>query len=292
MNWQQHKSYATVLGHRMAYVEAGKGAPIVLLHGNPTSSYIWRTVIPALEGMGRVIAPDLIGMGDSDKLGPEDPTRYTFLRHRNFVDALLDELGVTENVTLVLHDWGSALGFDWARRHPTAVRAIAYMEAIVTTLKSWDDWEESSRALFQAFRSEQGEKLILQDNAFIEMVLPAGTLRPLDTEEMDEYRRPFMEPGEGRLPTLTWPRQIPAEGEPAEVVRIVEEYAAWLAKAPGIPKLFVNAEPGVVLRDRQRAACRKWPDQTEITVSGAHFVQEDSGTEIGTALASWLTTLP
>lgn len=176
-NWQQRKSFAQVLGHRMAYVEVGEGAPIVLLHGNPTSSYIWRAIIPALEGLGRVIAPDLIGMGDSDKLGPEDTSRYTFLRHRDFLDALLDELGVTENVTLVLHDWGSALGFDWAHRHPGAVRAIAYMEAIVTTLDSWEEWPESSRALFQAFRSAQGEALILRDNAFIEMVLPAGALR-------------------------------------------------------------------------------------------------------------------
>lgn len=292
MNWQQRKSYATVHGRRMAYVETGQGAPIVLLHGNPTSSYIWRSVIPALAGMGRVIAPDLIGMGDSDKLGPEDPARYTFLRHRDFMDALLDELGVTENVTLVVHDWGSALGFDWARRHPGAVRGIAYLEAIVTTLKSWDEFDESSRDLFQALRSEQGEQLILADNAFVEMILPAGTLRTLTDEEMAEYRRPFLTPGEDRLPTLTWPRQIPAEGQPAEVVRIVEEYGAWLATTPGIPKLFVNAEPGVVLGDRQREVCRTWPDQTEITVPGAHFVQEDSGAQIGAAVADWMTTLP
>ena len=290
-NWQQRKSYATVLGHRMAYVEAGAGAPIVLLHGNPTSSYIWRTVIPALEGLGRIIAPDLIGMGDSDKLGPEDPDRYTFRRHRDFLDALLDQLGVTEHITLVLHDWGSALGFDWARRHPGTVRAIAYMEAIITTLESWDDWREDSRELFQAFRSDQGEKLILEDNAFVETVLPAGILRTLDDAEMAEYRRPFRQPGDDRLPTLTWPRQIPAEGEPADVVRIVEEYGPWLATTPGIPKLFVNTEPGVILQDRQRAVCRAWPDQTEITVPGLHFVQEDSGAEIGAAIAQWLTDL-
>jgi haloalkane dehalogenase len=291
-SWPDRKSYTDVLGHRMAYVEAGEGAPIVLLHGNPTSSYVWRAVIPALEGLGRVIAPDLIGMGDSDKLGPRDATRYTFLRHRDFLDALLAALGVADEVTLVLHDWGSALGFDWARRHPEAVRAIAYMEAIVTSLRSWQDWPEPSRALFQALRSDQGEKLILQDNAFIETVLPAGTLRPLNAEEMAEYRRPFRAPGEDRLPTLVWPRQIPAEGVPTEVAHIVEQYGSWLATTPGIPKLFVNAEPGVVLRDHQRSVCRTWPDQTEITVSGLHFVQEDAGPLIGAAVAEWLRDLP
>ena len=290
-SWEQRKSYADVLGHRMAYVEEGEGAPIVLLHGNPTSSYIWRTIIPDLNGLGRVIAPDLIGMGDSDKLGPEDRTRYTFVRHRDFLDALLEKLGVTGNVTLVVHDWGSALGFDWARRHTGPVRGIAYMEAILTTLQSWDQWPESSRELFQALRTDQGEEMVLKNNVFIEKILPGWTLRTLDDEEMAEYRRPYLEPGESRLPTLTWPRQIPAEGKPADVTRIVEGYAQWLATTPGIPKLFVNAEPGVIMRDRQRAVCRAWPDQTEITVAGKHLVQEDSGAEIGAAIAEWLSRL-
>jgi haloalkane dehalogenase len=290
-SWQQRKSYADVLGHRMAYVEEGEGAPIVLLHGNPTSSYLWRTIIPVLNGLGRVIAPDLIGMGDSDKLGPEDPARYTFVRHRDFLDALLEKLGVTGNVTLVVHDWGSGLGFDWARRHPGAIRGIAYMEAIITTLRSLDEWSDSSRELFRAFRSDQGEQLILEDNAFVEKMLPRGILRALDDEEMAEYRRPYREPGDSRLPTLTWPRQLPVGGEPADVTRIVEEYAQWLATTPGIPKFFVNAEPGVILRDRQRAVSRAWPDQTEITVPGRHFVQEDSGVEIGAAIAGWLSRL-
>ncbi|MFD3524579.1 haloalkane dehalogenase [Streptomyces sp. NPDC058653] len=290
-SWKQRKSYADVLGHRMAYIDEGEGAPIVLLHGNPTSSYVWRDVIPALEGLGRIIAPDLIGMGDSEKLGADDPTRYTLVRHRDFLDALLEKLGVTENVTLVVHDWGSALGFDWARRQPGAVRGIAYMEAIVAPLYSWDHWPEVSRELFQAFRTDQGEDLVLENNAFVEMVLPAGIIRSLTEEEMAEYRRPYLDKGEGRLPTLTWPRQIPAEGDPADVWRIVEEYGEWLAKAQGIPKLFVNAEPGAVLLDRQRAFCRTWPDQTEITVPGIHFVQEDSGAQIGEAVAGWLSRL-
>ena len=290
-NWQQRKSYADVLGHRMAYVAEGRGAPIVFLHGNPTSSYIWRSVIPALGGLGRIIAPDLIGMGDSDKLGPEDPARYTFGRHRDFLDALLEKLGVTGNATLVIHDWGSALGFDWARRHPGAVRAIAYMEAIVTTMRSWEQWAQSSREHFKAFRTDRGEEMVLQDNYFVETFLPAGIIRTLDDEEMAEYRRPYLEPGDSRLPTLTWPRQIPAEGQPADVTRIVEDYVRWLGTTPGLPKLFVNADPGAILRDRQRAVCRTWPDQTEITVPGVHFIQEDSGAEIGKAIVDWLGSL-
>lgn len=290
-SWQQHKSYADVLGHRMAYVEHGEGAPIVFLHGNSTSSYIWRTVIPAVTGLGRVIAPDLIGMGDSDKLGPQDPARYTFVRHREFLDALLAQLGITENVIFVVHDWGSALGFDWAWRHPHAVRGIAYMEAITTPLDSWDQWPESSRALFQGFRSRHGEEMILRHNTFVEEILPAGVLRDLTDEEMAEYRRPYLEPGESRLPTLTWPRQIPVGGQPPDVTLIVEQYGRWLASTPGIAKLFINAEPGTIMGDPQRAFVRTWPDQTEITVPGRHFVQEDSGAEIGDALARWLSYL-
>jgi haloalkane dehalogenase len=291
--WQQRKAHAEVLGHRMAYLDEGDGAPIVLLHGNPTSSYLWRQVIPALEGHGRIIAPDLIGMGDSEKLGPEDPTRYSFARHREFLDRLLEKLGVTENVTFVIHDWGSALGFDWAHRHPGAVRGIVYMEAIAAPLDSWQQWPERAREVFQAFRSPQGEDLILRNNSFVEGVMfGSGTLRELTEEEKAEYRRPYLDEGDDRLPTLAWPRQLPIAGEPAEIVRMVEEYGQWLARTPGIPKLFVNAEPGAILVDAQREFCRTWPDQTEITVAGSHFVQEDSGPEIGKAIAEWLSTLP
>jgi haloalkane dehalogenase len=289
--WAAGKSYADVLGHRMAYVEEGEGAPIVLLHGNPTSSYLWRSVIPELRGLGRIIAPDLIGMGDSQKLGADDPERYTFARHREFLDALLGTLGVTGDVTFVVHDWGSALGFDWTRRHPGAVRAIAYMEAIVTPLRSWRQWPAGSRELFGAFRSARGEELILRDNVFVERVLfGSGTLRELTEAEKAEYRRPFLRPGDERLPSLAWPRQLPIEGEPAGVVRTVEEYGRWLAATPGIRKLFVNARPGAILLGAQREFCRSWPDQTEVTVAGSHFVQEDSGPEIGRHIAGWLAT--
>jgi len=263
----------------------------VLLHGNPTSSFLWRTVMPELTGLGRCIAPDLIGMGDSDKLGADDARRYTFARHREFLDALLDALGVDGDVTLVIHDWGSALGFDWARRHPDRVRAIAYMEAIVRPLDSWDEWPEIARGVFQAMRSPAGEEMVLDNNFFVEQLLPRSVVQPLDDDTFDEYRRPFAAPGDDRLPTLVWPRQIPIGGEPADVVADCAAYADWLATTPGLPKLFVNADPGVILIGAQREFCRAWPDQTEVTVPGSHFLQEDSGPEIGRAIAAWLRRL-
>lgn len=287
--WRASKRYTQVLGRRMAYVEQGSGAPIVFLHGNPTSSFLWRSVLPELSSLGRCIAPDLIGMGDSDKLPADDPARYTFVRHREFLDALLDALGVTGEVTLVVHDWGSALGFDWARRHPDRVRGIVYMEAIVAPYADWDAWPDAARPMFQSLRSPDGEQLILERNMFVERILPGSVLRALSEDELDEYRRPFAAPGEDRLPTLIWPRQIPIGGEPPEVVEVCAAYADWLAHTPGLPKLFVNAEPGAILTGAQREFCRTWPDQTEITVSGVHFVQEDSGKEIGSAIAGWLS---
>ena len=287
--WRASKRYTQVLGRRMAYVEQGSGAPIVFLHGNPTSSFLWRSVLPELSSLGRCIAPDLIGMGDSDKLPADDPARYTFVRHREFLDALLDSLGVTGEVTLVVHDWGSALGFDWARRHPDRVRGIVYMEAIVAPYADWDAWPDAARPMFQSLRSPDGEQLILERNMFVERILPGSVLRALSEDELDEYRRPFAAPGEDRLPTLVWPRQIPIGGEPPEVVEVCAAYADWLAHTPGLPKLFVNAEPGAILTGAQREFCRTWPDQTEVTVSGVHFVQEDSGKEIGSAIAGWLS---
>jgi haloalkane dehalogenase len=290
--WQQTKSYIEVLGRRMAYVEQGQGAPIVLLHGNPTSSFLWRSVIPHLAGSGRCIAPDLIGMGDSEKLPADDAARYTFIRHREFLDALLEQLGITSRVTLVVHDWGSALGFDWAARHPQAIRGIAYMEAIVRPLSGWDEFPEAARGIFQGMRSPAGEQMILEQNVFVERILPASILRKLTGEEMDEYRRPFLAEGEDRLPTLVWPRQIPIGGEPADVVEICGAYAGWLAETPGLPKLFIDADPGTILTGSQREFCRGWPDQEEVTVPGVHFIQEDSGEQIGQAIAGWLDRLP
>lgn len=275
---------------RMAYVEAGRGDPIVFLHGNPTSSYLWRNVIPHVAPLGRRLAPDLIGMGDSDKLTPSGADRYRFAEHRTYLDALLEQLGVGERVTLVLHDWGSVLGFDWARRHPSAVKGIAYMEAIVR-VPHLADMAEPVRLAFQALRSAAGEQMILQDNLFIEQMLPGAVLRPLTDAEMAEYRRPYLEPGEGRRPMLTWPREVPFDGEPADVAAIVEANERWLGTS-AVPKLFIDAEPGLLMAlPGWREVCRGFPNQREVTVAGLHFIQEDSPEAIGVAIADWLRSL-
>jgi len=291
MTWTE-KKFAEVNGRRMAYVETGDpdGDPIVFLHGNPTSSYLWRNIIPYAERFGRCVALDLIGMGDSEKLPDSGPERYRFVEHREYLHALLAQLDVTRNVTLVIHDWGSALGFDWANRNRDAVKGIAYMEAIVKS-RSWDDFPERARPAFEGFRSPAGEKMVLEENFFVERMLPGSILRDLTDEEMTEYRRPFAEPGESRRPTLTWPRQIPIDGEPADVTAIVDAFAAWIATA-AFPKLFINAEPGAILGEGEsRDFCRSWVNQTEVTVKGSHFIQEDSPDEIGRALADWLGTI-
>lgn len=269
----------------MAYVEVGSGDPIVFLHGNPTSSYLWRGVIPHVAGLGRCIAPDLIGMGDSGKLADSGPDAYRYVQHREYLDELLRLLEVRDRVTLVGHDWGSVLAFDWAVRHPGSVRGIAYMEAIVTPV-TWEDWPEAARPIFRAMRSEAGEQIVLEKNVFVERILPASMLSDVAPAEMDEYRRPFLEPGEDRRPMLTWPRQIPLGGHPADVHALVADYAARLA-AWDVPKLFINADPGSILVGRARDVCRAWPNQTEVTVPGIHFIQEDSPDLIGTAIAGW-----
>jgi len=274
-----------VLGRRMAFVELGEGRPIVFQHGNPTSSYLWRNIMPHLADQGRCIAPDLIGMGDSDKLDGSGPGSYRFVEHRQYLNALLDTLGVGANVTLVLHDWGSGLGFDWANRHRDVIKGIAYMEAIVQPV-TWAAWPEAARQIFQGFRSPAGEEMVLEKNVFVEAVLPASILRTLTDAEMAVYRRPFAEAGEARRPTLTWPRQIPIEGGPADVTAIVRDYGAWLSTSE-VPKLFINADPGAILIGPQREFCRQWPRQQEVTVKGSHFIQEDSPDEIGQAIAGW-----
>lgn len=282
------KSTVAVLGSQMAYVERGEGDPIVFLHGNPTSSYLWRDIIPHLEDLGRCIAPDLIGMGDSDRLAPSGPDRYRFVEHRRYLDEFLDAVGVSDDVTLVIHDWGSALGFDWANRHRDAVKGIAHMESLVATM-TWDVWPGSATKIFQAMRSPAGEEIILVKNVFVERILPSSILRDLTEEEMDEYRRPFVEPGESRRPTLSWPRQLPIEGDPADVDEIVADYAGWLADS-NVPKLFVNAEPGFfspLILD----ATRGWTNQEVVTVPGIHFIQEDSPDEIGSAIRAWYQSL-
>jgi haloalkane dehalogenase len=275
-----------VLDSEMAYVDTGTGDPVVFLHGNPTSSYLWRNVIPHVERVTRCLAPDLIGMGDSGKSAGGS---YRFADHARYLEAWLDALGLVRNVVLVVHDWGSALGFDWAWRHPERVRGVAYMEAIVQPL-TWEQWPGPARAVFQAMRSPAGEEMVLQKNVFVDRILPASVLRGLTEAEMAVYRRPYREPGESRRPTLTWPREIPIDGQPADVVAIVARYAQWLA-ASLLPKLFVNADPGVILTGAQREFCRSWPNQREVTVKGSHFIQEDSPGEIGRAVADFVSHL-
>ena len=283
------KKEVIVKGKTMSYVEMGEGTPIIFQHGNPTSSYLWRNIMPHLQDQGRCIAIDLIGMGDSDKLDNPDASSYTFVQHREYLDGALEALGVESDVTLVIHDWGSALGFDWANRHRDAVKGIAYMEGIVRPV-SWDEWPEAARGVFQGFRSTAGEEMVLDKNTFVERVLPGSILRDLSEEEMEIYRRPFQNSGEDRRPTLTWPRQIPIDGTPADVVEIVQAYADWLTEAD-LPKLFINADPGAILIGAQREFCRSWPNQTEVKVWGNHFLQEDSPHEIGKAIAAWRKTI-
>ena len=272
----------------MAYVDEGPadGDPIIFLHGNPTSSYLWRNIIPHCTGIARCLAPDLIGMGMS---GSSPSGSYRFVDHAGWLDAWMDGMRLDSNITFVVHDWGSALGFHWAKRHPEAMKGIAYMEAIVRPV-TWEEWPEAAARVFQGFRSEAGEEMVLEKNIFVERVLPGSVLRGLTDEEMERYRQPYLEPGESRRPTLTWPREIPISGEPADVVEIASAYAEYLAETE-TPKLFINAEPGAILRGPQREFCRSWKNQTEVTVPGNHFVQEDSPHEIGQAIRDWYAGL-
>lgn len=279
--------FVEVMGRRMAYTEMGEGDPIVFQHGNPTSSYLWRNVMPHCAHLGRCIAVDLIGMGDSEKLPQSGPHRYTYAEHRDYLFAAWKALGISENVVMVLHDWGGALGFDWAFQNQKAVQGLAYMETIVAPVPTWDDWPESARAIFQAMRSEAGEEMVLEKNVFVERILPASIERDLTEAEMTVYRAPYLEAGESRRPTLTWPRQIPIAGEPAEVVEVVKRYSDWLARSE-VPKLFVDADPGVILTGELRAFCKGWANQTSVTVPGLHFVQEDSPDRIGAAVAGFV----
>jgi haloalkane dehalogenase len=281
--------YQEIAGRRMAYIDEGQGDAIVFQHGNPTSSYLWRNVMPHLEGLGRLVACDLIGMGGSDKLSPSGPDRYHYAEQREFLFALWDALNLGDRVVLVLHDWGSVLGFDWANQHRDRVQGIAYMEAIVTPM-TWTDFHPSVRGVFQGFRSPEGERMVLEQNIFVEGVLPGAIRRRLSDEEMNHYRRPFVDPGEDRRPTLSWPRNIPIDGEPAEVTALVNEYRGWLEESH-VPKLFVNAEPGAILAGRIRDYAQTWQNQTEITVPGVHFLQEDSPHEIGSAVAQFVRRL-
>ena len=272
-----------VLDTQMSYVDTGTGRPVVFLHGNPTSSYLWRNIVTHVRDAARCLAPDLVGMGRS---GRAPSGSYRFVDHSRYLDAWFDAVGLEEKVILVGHDWGSALAFHWANRHRDRIAGVVYMEAIVQSL-TWDQWPSAASRIFQGFRSGSGESMILENNLFVERVLPGSIIRDLTEQEMDVYRSPFLETGESRRPTLTWPREIPLDGQPADVVSIVDEYSAWLSGSQ-VPKLFVNAEPGAILTGSQRDFCRTWPNQTEVTVKGVHFVQEDSPDEIGDAIIRWI----
>ena len=283
------KKKITINNKTMSYIDEGEGDAIIFQHGNPTSSYLWRNVMPHLEGQGRLIACDLIGMGDSEKLTNSGPDSYNYFEHRDFLFTLLEELNIGKQVVFVIHDWGSALGFDWSFQNQDRIQGIAYMEGIVKPV-TWDEWPENATKVFQGFRSEAGESMVLDKNIFVERVLPSSIMRELSEEEMDEYRRPFLNPGEDRRPTLSWPRQIPIQGEPKEVVEVVENYSKWLSSSD-LPKLFINADPGSILTGKQREFCRSWPNQEEVTVKGTHFMQEDSPDEIGKAVSRFVSKL-
>lgn len=287
--WRAKKKFVTVEGRKMAYIEMGSGNPIVFQHGNPTSSYLWRNILPKLSTFGRCIALDLIGMGDSDKLPDSGPTRYTLAEHRRFFDGALAALGVREHVTLVIHDWGSSLGFDWCRRHPGAVEGVCYMEGIVKRL-TWEEFPAAATEIFHVFRSPAGEEAVLQNNVFVEAVLPGAILRKLTDEEMNAYRAPFLNPGEDRRPMLTWPRQIPLADEPVEVCENVDAYGAYMKDAP-FPKLMIAGDPGMIMNGSPGTFARTWKNQEIVTVPGLHFLQEDSPDEIAAAITAWLTKI-
>ena len=284
------KQKISINNKNIAYAESGSGDPIIFLHGNPTSSYLWRNITPHLESQGRCICIDLIGMGDSDKLDNPDENSYQFEEHYHYVNAAIESLTNGENTTFVIHDWGSALGFNWCYHNPDSVKGIAYMEAIVKEM-TWEDWRDEAKGIFQGFRSDAGESLVLEKNYFVERVLPGSIIRRLSDEEIEEYRRPFLNPGEDRRPTLSWPREIPIEGQPANVCEIVNQYAEWM-QTNDIPKLFINAEPGAITTGRIRDFCRSWKNQTEVTVKGVHFIQEDSPDDIGKAISTWYKNIP
>jgi haloalkane dehalogenase len=279
------KSKVLIDNKEMAYVDIGSGETMLFLHGNPTSSYLWRNIMPYFSDYKRCVAPDLIGMGDSDKLDSNSPGTYSYMEHRKWLNLILDRLELGTKLILVLHDWGTALGFDWALRNIDRVAGIVYMEGIVCPL-TWNDWDDKSTPVFQGFRSEAGEKMVIEKNIFVEKVLPGSVLRGLTEEEMNVYRRPFINKAD-RRPTLDFPNQIPIEGHPKDVIEIVKNYAEFFSNHK-VPKLFINAEPGAILVGKQREFCRTWPNQNEITVPGSHFIQEDSPDLIGEGMLNWL----
>lgn len=284
------KKAIEVQGQTMAYVDEGTGDPVVFLHGNATSSYMWRNIMPYIEGSARLIAIDNIGQGDSGRLANSGPESYTLAEHQTFIDAILEALGVTDNVTFVMHDWGGPLGLTWAQRNPGAIKGLAHCETLVCDHPGYDDYPDAVGAMLKRLRGPEGEQLVLEENFFVEKIFTAGVIRDIDDETMAEIRRPYVEAGEARRATLTWPRQIPIAGEPKDVADLVEGIAAWMAENT-LSKLFINVAPGQIIFERDLAIIRSWPNQTEVTVRGLHHPQEDSPDDIGVALRDWYASI-
>ncbi|MGY8957863.1 MAG: haloalkane dehalogenase, partial [Alphaproteobacteria bacterium] len=240
------KKYLEVNGRRLAYVDEGEGDPIVFVHGNATSSYMWRNIMPHLEGLGRLIALDNIGQGDSDKLPDSGPGSYMIPEHLIYFDGALEALGVRENVTLVMHDWGGSLGLSWANRHPDALKGLAHCEIVVANHASYDSYRDGHGERVRRAQGPEGEALVLEGNFFVENVFTGGVIREVDAETMAEIRRPYEESGEARRPTLSWVRQIPIGGKPADVAELSERLSSWMTTID-TPKLFIEGDPGQII---------------------------------------------
>lgn len=281
------KKYAMVLGRRMAYVEVGKGDPIVFFHGNPTSSYLWRNVMPHIERQGRLIAPDMIGMGDSEKLSMTDPSRYSLLQRMNYLYTLLERIGVKQRVTLVMHDWGAMFGTYWAylnRRNPDAIKAIVLTDPLLTQYNS--TVSPLLAGYLKFYKSNEGQRELIENNNMIEVFIPGQVMRNLTEKEMDEYRRPYKMPGAARWPVSEFPKSLPLDGFPRASVKFFERSARWLATTK-VKKLFFNGIPGgqaLLIKPQMRT----WPNLETINVKGLHYVQEDSPHVIGKSISKWL----
>lgn len=278
-------NFVEVKGSQMHYVDVGEGDPIVFVHGNPTSSYLWRNVIPHLSGQGRCIAPDLIGFGKSDK--PE--LNYRVYDHAEYFEGFIKALDL-ERITLVLHDWGGFIGLSYAARHLDNIRALALMETVVRPMRSTDR-SESFNKTFGMLRSEAGREKVLKENFFVERILPGSVLRKLTDAEMDAYRAPFASE-KSRIPTWVFPNEIPIDGQPPDVHADIWEIGDKVARA-SIPTLLLTFEPGAIMGPVEIAWCMDtFPNLTvEHMGEGIHFVQEDQPEAIGKTISNWLSGL-
>jgi haloalkane dehalogenase len=280
------KKSIMVKDRKMAFIEVGRGDPIVFIHGNANSAYMWRNILPYMEDLGRLIAIDNIGQGDSDKLPDSGPGSYTLAEHQVYINGIMEALDINKNVTLVMHDWGGPLGLTWARSHSENIKGLVHCEIVVGNHSSYDDYPDGHGERLKRVRGPDGEKLVMTDNYFIEKIYMGGVIRNIDDETMAEIRRPYEGPRENRRPTLTWPRQIPIGGKPKDVADLVDDLSFWMAEND-IPKLFIRAEPGQILFGRDLEIINSWANQKTVTVAGLHHPQEDSPDDIGIALRNW-----